>query len=152
MFHYRKLLSGERPREPIPSKGRKELISLAQKTMYGPNDEVASSASIKRKRTAAPAEKVDNNIIYVTPMPLHSSGVAIPGAGFIQSRGIFPSLSPLMLKMTSFYIVTCFSFVGQMMNKKEGPCVGTKGFRAPEVSCESASSFLLFFFLTVFCR
>ncbi|WOG87056.1 hypothetical protein DCAR_0206276 [Daucus carota subsp. sativus] len=112
MFHYRKLLSGERPREPIPSKGRKELISLAQKTMYGPNDEVASSASIKRKRTAAPAEKVDNNIIYVTPMPLHSSGVAIPGAGFIQSRG-------------------------QMMNKKEGPCVGTKGFRAPEVLLKS---------------
>lgn len=100
-----KVLSEERLKEPVPCQGRKELISLAQKAMHGPNHKVASPPTSKRKRIAAPPERVDSNIIYPTPMPLHSSGVAIAGAGFIRSRGIFFTLSPCMVKINFKFIL-----------------------------------------------
>ncbi|KAF9689754.1 hypothetical protein SADUNF_Sadunf01G0125100 [Salix dunnii] len=65
-----------------------------------------SQASM-RKRIAAPG-KVDGRHIYVTPMPLHSTGITVAGIGLVKNK--------------------CDG-----KNKKEGPCVGTKGFRAPEV-------------------
>lgn len=80
--------SAERGREPVPCQGRKELISLAQKAMQGPNHEVTSIPASKRKRIAAPHEKLDRKLVYLTPMPLHSAGVAVAGAGLIKSKGM----------------------------------------------------------------
>ncbi|XP_058222138.1 uncharacterized protein LOC131332092 [Rhododendron vialii] len=100
--------STERLREPIPCQGRKELLNLVQKAMRSPNYEAHSVPSSKRKRVAALPSKVDRKLVYLTPMPLYSTGTAVAGAGLIKSKG---GGKP----------------------KREGPCVGTKGFRAPEV-------------------
>ncbi|XP_031387415.1 uncharacterized protein LOC116200699 [Punica granatum] len=97
--------SAERMREPLPRQGRKELISLLQKTMHT-NSEASSVPAPMRKRIAAPPAKIDDKLLIITPMPVHSTGIPVCGAGFRSSKGD---------------------------HKKEGPCVGTKGFRAPEV-------------------
>ncbi|GAB4834635.1 hypothetical protein Ancab_032898 [Ancistrocladus abbreviatus] len=104
--------SVERLREPLPCQGRKELINLAQEAMQSPNHEAAFVPASKRKRVAAPPAVMNRKLIYFTPMPLHSSGVAICGAGLLRN--------------------------GEGNPQKEGPCVGTKGFRAPEVLLRSA--------------
>ncbi|XP_050230192.1 uncharacterized protein LOC126679245 [Mercurialis annua] len=90
--------SAERLREPLPSQGRKELINLLQETLHSPSNKASSIPASMRKRIAAPPRKVDERLLYPTPMPVHSTGCAKDGKP-----------------------------------KKEGPCVGTKGFRAPEV-------------------
>ncbi|XP_021657509.2 uncharacterized protein LOC110647822 isoform X2 [Hevea brasiliensis] len=99
--------SVERPREPLPCQGRKELINLLQEAMQSPNREGSSVPASMRKRIAAPPRKVDERFIYLTPMTLHSTGIASPGTCLIKNK--------------------------DGKHKKEGPCVGTKGFRAPEV-------------------
>ncbi|KAJ0106350.1 hypothetical protein Patl1_18379 [Pistacia atlantica] len=99
--------SAERLREPLPCHGRKELISLLQQAMQSPNHQTLHFPAPMRKRVAAPPGKVDRELVYLTPMPLHSSGIAVAGAGLRNK--------------------------GNAKNKKEGPCAGTKGFRAPEV-------------------
>ncbi|KAL6979788.1 non-specific serine,threonine protein kinase [Sarracenia purpurea var. burkii] len=100
--------STERLREPIPCQGRRELISLAHKAMQSSNYEAQSVPASKRKRIAALPQKMDRKIVYPTPMPLYSTGTAVAGAGLIKNKG-------------------------NGKQKREGPCVGTKGFRAPEV-------------------
>ncbi|KAH7659268.1 Non-specific serine/threonine protein kinase protein [Dioscorea alata] len=93
--------SGDRLKQPIPSKGRKELINFVHEAMQVPNHK-GESASIPvshRKRVTVPMGKVDRRGLMPTPMPLH------PGE------------------------------IGKL--KREGPCVGTKGFRAPEVLFKS---------------
>ncbi|KAA8526014.1 hypothetical protein F0562_007886 [Nyssa sinensis] len=105
--------SAERLREPMPCQGRKELISLVQEAMQGPNHEPVSVPASKRKRVAAPPGKVDRKLVYHTPMPLHYTGIAVAGAGLLSNKG-------------------------DGKNKREGPCVGTKGFRAPEVLFRSS--------------
>ncbi|KAJ6415668.1 hypothetical protein OIU84_004464 [Salix udensis] len=100
--------SAERLREPLPCQGRKELISLLHEAMQSPNHEASSVLASMRKRIAAPPRKVDGRHIYLTPMPLHSTDIAAAGIGLAKNKG-------------------------DGKNKKEGPCVGTKGFRAPEV-------------------
>lgn len=85
-----RIASGERLREPIPCQGRKELISLAQEAMQGANHEVTSVPASKRKRVAAPPGKVDKKVVYFTPMPLHSTGIAIAGAGLPKNKGMLP--------------------------------------------------------------
>ncbi|KAB5564147.1 hypothetical protein DKX38_004201 [Salix brachista] len=100
--------SAERLREPLPCQGRKELISLLHEAMQSPNHEASSVPASMRKRIAAPPRKVDGRHIYLTPMPLHSTDIAAAGIGLAKNKG-------------------------DGKNKKEGPCVGTKGFRAPEV-------------------
>ncbi|KAJ7011330.1 hypothetical protein NC653_001685 [Populus alba x Populus x berolinensis] len=100
--------SVERMKEPLPSQGRKELISLLHEAMQSPNQEASSFPASMRKRIAAPPGKVDGRHIYLTPMPLHSTGITVAGIGLVKNK--------------------CDG-----KNKKEGPCVGTKGFRAPEV-------------------
>ncbi|KAM4085547.1 hypothetical protein ACJW30_10G036000 [Castanea mollissima] len=104
--------SAERRREPMPCQGRKELISLLQETMQSPNHEASSVPAPMRKRVAATPGKVDSKLGYITPMPLHSSVIGVAGAGLIKKRG-------------------------DGKHKREGPCVGTKGFRAPEVLFKS---------------
>ncbi|CAA3023003.1 probable serine threonine- kinase cdc7 [Olea europaea subsp. europaea] len=100
--------SAEKLREPIPSQGRKELISLVQEALHCANQKSINVPISRRKRVAAPPGKVDSKFFYPTPMPLHASGIAIGGAGLIKNKG-------------------------NGKHKREGPCVGTKGFRAPEV-------------------
>ncbi|KAK9068037.1 hypothetical protein SSX86_012148 [Deinandra increscens subsp. villosa] len=105
-----KVPSGERFREPIPSKGRKEYLNLVQEALQGPDHETTvttSTPASKRKRVAAPPAKLDQKLLYFTPMPLQSAGV-----GLLKNKG-------------------------DGKQKKEGPCVGTKGFRAPEVLLRS---------------
>ena len=82
--------SAERLREPLPSLGRKELISLAQHAMQGPNQDAISIPAGQRKRVAAPG-KGDEKIVYLSPMPLHSMGVAVAGAGagLMKSKGVY---------------------------------------------------------------
>ncbi|KAA8515837.1 hypothetical protein F0562_018552 [Nyssa sinensis] len=96
--------SAERLREPLPSIGRKELISLVQDVMQSPNHDAVNIPS-QRKRVATSPSDV-NRIVYLSPMPLHSTGVAVAGSGLLKSKG-------------------------DGKPKREGPCVGTKGFRAP---------------------
>ncbi|CAI0417641.1 unnamed protein product [Linum tenue] len=103
--------SAERLREPLPSHGRKALLSLLHETMNSPNHEASSAPSSTRKRVAAPPSKVDGRLLYVSPMPLQPSGMAVTLNGFTKGKD------------------------GKL--KKEGPCVGTKGFRAPEVLLRS---------------
>ncbi|XP_077237464.1 protein kinase superfamily protein [Tasmannia lanceolata] len=103
--------SAERLREPILCQARKELISYAQKSIQSLNHEAVSTPSSQRKRVAAPPGKVDRRIVF-SPMPLHSSGIVVAGAGLLKNRG-------------------------DGKHKREGPCVGTKGFRAPEVLFKS---------------
>lgn len=98
--------------QPLFCKGRKELISLAQKAMQGPNHGAAKAPVSNRKRVAASPGITDRKLIYPTPTPLHSSGVAISGAGSLKNRG-------------------------DVKQVKDGPCAGTKGFRAPEVLLRS---------------
>ncbi|KAE9603442.1 hypothetical protein Lal_00008190 [Lupinus albus] len=100
-----KAASAERLREILPSQGRKELISYAlQNSMSSAKNSSIKGPSSQRKRVTAPSGKADGKIVYLTPMPLHSSATA----GLLRSRG-------------------------DGRQKREGSCVGTKGFRAPEV-------------------
>ncbi|KAL3499720.1 hypothetical protein ACH5RR_038813 [Cinchona calisaya] len=100
--------SAERFREPLPCQGRKELINLVQEALQGAKHGAVNVPVSKRKRVAAPPAKVDRKFVYLTPMPLHSAGGVVGGAGSLKNKG-------------------------EGKNKREGPCVGTKGFRAPEV-------------------
>ncbi|KAL6008343.1 hypothetical protein ACLOJK_033852 [Asimina triloba] len=103
--------SAERLREPVPCHGRKELICLVQEALQSPNHKAATAPVSQRKRIAAPPGKADRKLIYLSPMPLHSNGIAVAGAGLLKAKGD--------------------------RHKREGPCVGTKGFRAPEVLFKS---------------
>ncbi|KAF3649350.1 putative vesicle-associated protein 2-1-like [Capsicum annuum] len=101
--------SAERLREPLPRLGRKALIDIAAEVVHQhPNNVDTKGPTSKRKRVAATPGKVENKYVCITPMPLHSSGIAIGGAGLLKGKG-------------------------DRKQKREGPCVGTKGFRAPEV-------------------
>ncbi|CAN1259190.1 Probable serine/threonine-protein kinase cdc7 [Linum perenne] len=104
--------SAERIREPLPCHGRKELLTLLQDAMHSPNHEASSAPASIRKRVATPQSKVDGRLIYVTPMPLQPSSTTITVAGLSNGKA-------------------------DAKLKKEGPCVGTKGFRAPEVLLRS---------------
>nr|GEX65518.1 probable serine/threonine-protein kinase Cdc7 [Tanacetum cinerariifolium] len=104
----------ERFRQPIPSTGRKELLNLAHKAIQSRDHEIISTPSMKRKRVAAPPTNIDNKFMYLTPMPLQSTGISVArtGAGLLKYKG-------------------------EGKQRKEGSCVGTKGFRSPEVLLKS---------------
>lgn len=80
--------SAERLREPLPSQGRKELINLVQEALQGSNHGETNGPTSKRKRVAATPGKAERKYVYPTPMPLHSSGIAIGGAGLLKSKGL----------------------------------------------------------------
>ncbi|XP_075485221.1 uncharacterized protein LOC142524946 isoform X2 [Primulina tabacum] len=109
-----KTQSAERLREPIPNQGRKELINLVHEALQGENNESvnAPAPTSKRKRVAAAPANLDSRFFYPTPMPLHASEMVIGGAELLKNKG-------------------------ERKHKREGPCVGTKGFRAPEVLLRS---------------
>lgn len=81
--------SGEKFREPIPCRGRKELISLVHEALQGTNQKPVSVPVSKRKRIAAPPRQADCKFVYLTPMPLHSAGAAVAGAGLLKNKGNF---------------------------------------------------------------
>ncbi|XP_042045023.1 uncharacterized protein LOC121791027 [Salvia splendens] len=103
-------VSAERLREPLPCHftNRKQLLSLAREAVQGGNHGSVDAPKSKRKRVAAPAGDVGRKLLYVTPMPLHANGNAICGAGLLKTKG-------------------------DGKPTREGPCAGTKGFKAPEV-------------------
>ncbi|KAG5523716.1 hypothetical protein RHGRI_030635 [Rhododendron griersonianum] len=110
--------STDRLRESIPCQGRKELISLVHEAMQSSNYKAQSTPASKRKRIAALPGKVDQILVYLTPMPLHSAGYTVAGAGPLENKSVL-------------------SILGDRKQKREGPCVGTKGFRAPEIPHET---------------
>lgn len=99
--------SGDRLKQPIPSKGRKELINFVHEAMQVPNHK-GESASIPvshRKRVTVPMGKVDRRGLMPTPMPLHPGGIP-----FLTNYGLFKSASILycfiMLSFISFLSCT----------------------------------------------
>ncbi|KAF0930101.1 hypothetical protein E2562_030276 [Oryza meyeriana var. granulata] len=98
----------DRLKQPMPYKGRKELMNFLHETMQSPDKNTSTAPVSQRKRVAAPFGNVDQKLFILTPMPLRSGGSAIAGSGLFNSKG-------------------------HGKHRREGPCVGTKGFRAPEV-------------------
>ncbi|CAN6311871.1 unnamed protein product [Urochloa humidicola] len=98
----------DRLKQPMPYKGRKELMNFLQEAMQSPNKNAVPAPVSQRKRVAAPFGSVDPKHFILTPMPLRSGGSAVAGSGMLNNKG-------------------------HGKHRREGPCVGTKGFRAPEV-------------------
>uniref|UniRef100_A0A0E0R2J6 non-specific serine/threonine protein kinase n=1 Tax=Oryza rufipogon TaxID=4529 RepID=A0A0E0R2J6_ORYRU len=98
----------DRLMQPMPYKGRKELMNFLHDAMQSPDKNTSTAPVSQRKRVAAPLGNVDQKLFILTPMPLCSGGSAIAGSGMLNSKG-------------------------NGKHRREGPCVGTKGFRAPEV-------------------
>uniref|UniRef100_A0A452YVJ8 non-specific serine/threonine protein kinase n=1 Tax=Aegilops tauschii subsp. strangulata TaxID=200361 RepID=A0A452YVJ8_AEGTS len=98
----------DRLKQPMPYRGRKELMSFLQEAMDSPKQNIPAAPVSQRKRVAAPVGSVDRKLFVLTPMPLRCDGNAVAGSGTINSKG-------------------------NGKQRREGPCVGTKGFRAPEV-------------------
>jgi cell division control protein 7 len=98
----------DRLKQPMPYKGRKELMNFLHDAMQSPDKNTSTAPVSQRKRVAAPLGNVDQKLFILTPMPLCSGGSAIAGSGMLNSKG-------------------------NGKHRREGPCVGTKGFRAPEV-------------------
>lgn len=84
--------STDRLRESIPCQGRKELISLVHEAMQSSNYKAQSTPASKRKRIAALPGKVDQILVYLTPMPLHSAGYTVAGAGPLENKSVLSIL------------------------------------------------------------
>lgn len=100
----------DRLKQPL-YKGRKEIMNYLNETR--PDQNTPAAPVSQRKRVAAPVGSVDQNLFVLTPMPLRSGGSAVAGSGLFNSKG-------------------------HGKQRREGPCVGTKGFRAPEVLLRSS--------------
>ncbi|EPS70415.1 hypothetical protein M569_04345, partial [Genlisea aurea] len=103
-------------REPIPSKGRKELLSFVHEALRCGNRDSATTTNalpLKRKRVEASPRQANCGFFYSTPMPLHANGIAVAGAGSLKSNQFFER------------------------KYKQGPSAGTKGYKAPEVLLRS---------------
>nr|XP_051231109.1 cell cycle serine/threonine-protein kinase hsk1-like isoform X2 [Lolium perenne] len=100
----------DRLKQPL-YKGQKELMNLNE--VQSPNENTPAAPVSQRKRVAAPVGSVDQKLFLLTPMPLRSGGSAVAGSGVFNSKG-------------------------HGKQRREGPCVGTKGFRAPEVLLRSS--------------
>ncbi|KAL6905346.1 hypothetical protein ACP4OV_002947 [Aristida adscensionis] len=98
----------DRLKQPMPYKGRKELMNFLHEAMQSPNKNAPTAPVSQRKRVAAPLGSVDRRNFMLTPMPLRSGGSTVAGSGMSTNKG-------------------------HGKHRREGPCVGTKGFRAPEV-------------------
>lgn len=93
--------SGERTRQPLPCQGRKELLNMVQEAMQGPH-QLTTVPSSQRKRVPAPIGKMDREFIFLSPMPVHSNGVAVSGSAPFKSKGIQYSLKYLILDFCIF--------------------------------------------------
>lgn len=92
--------SVDKVREPLPVRGRKEYISLVQNSMQCATKSLMKGPSSQRKRVTAPSGKTDGRLLYLTPMPLHSSIIA---AGSLRSKGLILSSMLLSFEEWSCY-------------------------------------------------
>ncbi|ESQ55741.1 hypothetical protein EUTSA_v10024346mg [Eutrema salsugineum] len=99
--------SGEKRREPLPCHGRKELLNFLQETMSG---------SIPNHEVSSKA-----------PTSMRKRVAAHPGKAEKQLL----HLTPMPLRSNGR------REAGDVSKKKDGPCSGTKGYRAPEVCLRS---------------
>lgn len=97
------ITSAERMREPLPCQGRKELISLVQEARQSQNHVASSVLSPKRKRVVAPPQNVDSMLVYLTPMPVVSTGISV-GGSLLMNKGMFC----LVISTMSMYFASCF--------------------------------------------
>ncbi|XP_051144396.1 uncharacterized protein LOC127260611 isoform X2 [Andrographis paniculata] len=104
--------SAERLKEPLPqlvsSRGREELVRMLQEAMHGGSHTSSIAATSKRKRVAAPPADAKRKCFYPTPMPLYSNGLPVGTTGLPDGKA-------------------------DGKGNQDGPCAGTKGFKAPEV-------------------
>lgn len=80
--------SAENMREPLPSQGRKELLSLVQNALRNADHASQNSSDLRRKRIAAPPSKEDNNIIHPSPMLVHCTGISLTGLRLLKTKGL----------------------------------------------------------------
>lgn len=73
-------------KQPIPYKGRKELINFLHEAMQAPNQKRSTVPAAQRKRVSAPLGKMDRRLVMLTPMPLHFGGSAVSGAGMHYNK------------------------------------------------------------------
>ncbi|EOA15987.1 hypothetical protein CARUB_v10004105mg [Capsella rubella] len=100
-------LSGEKRREPLPCHGRKALLDFLQETMSVP----------------IPNSEVSSK----APISMRKRVAALPG----KAEKELLYLTPMPLRSNGR------PEAGDVCQKKDGPCSGTKGFRAPEVCFRS---------------
>lgn len=79
----------DRLKQPMPYKGRKELMNFLHEAMQSPNKNTVPAPASQRKRVAAPIGSVDRKLFMLTPMPLHSGGSAVAGSGTFNNKGGF---------------------------------------------------------------
>ncbi|KAL9817821.1 putative protein kinase Group-Pl-2 family [Arabidopsis thaliana] len=99
--------SGEKRREPLPCHGRKALLDFLQETMSVP----------------IPNHEVSSK----APTSMRKRVAALPG----KAEKELLYLTPMPLCSNGR------PEAGDVIEKKDGPCSGTKGFRAPEVCFRS---------------
>ncbi|XP_010449697.1 PREDICTED: probable serine/threonine-protein kinase cdc7 isoform X2 [Camelina sativa] len=99
--------SGEKRREPLPCHGRKALLDFLQETMSVP----------------IPNHEVSSK----APTSMRKRVAALPG----KAEKELLYLTPMPLRSNGRHEA------GAVIQKKDGPCSGTKGFRAPEVCFRS---------------
>ncbi|XP_057848713.2 uncharacterized protein LOC131059716 isoform X1 [Cryptomeria japonica] len=107
----------EAAREPLPKQGRKELLNLVQEARQNSQQHASSLSICSRKRVAAPQGRLETdaaNKLHVSLIPLNSNNQTFP-------KGLS----------------TLPNNTGIQKCKRDGPCVGTKGYRAPEVLLRS---------------
>ena len=63
---------------------RKELISILQEAMSGPKQQPPNTPM--RKRVPAPRYKMENEYVYISPMPLNSMAGDATGAGSLKGN------------------------------------------------------------------
>lgn len=107
----------EAVREPLPTHGRKELLNLVQEARQNSQQQIAPLPVCQRKRVAAPQGRLQKHTgknLHVSSMQLNSN---------------------LKSPIHCFYGLP--KNTGMEKCKRDGPCVGTKGYRAPEVLLRS---------------
>ncbi|KAJ7549845.1 hypothetical protein O6H91_07G071900 [Diphasiastrum complanatum] len=118
-------LSEDLRKEPLPRAGRRELIDYVVKTVNSPqNNEAPSFPVSQRKRVAAPKKQKRQ--------------------GFDAKQKFAPeNMSHSIAKASYSFIADGWNLpqknknAGLQRMRKDGPCVGTKGYRAPEVLLKS---------------
>lgn len=79
----------DRLKQPMPYKGRKELMNFLHETMHSPNKNTIPAPVSQRKRVAAPVASVDRKLFKMTPMPLRSGASSVAGSGMFNNKGGF---------------------------------------------------------------
>lgn len=75
-------------KQPIPCKGRKELINFLHEAMQTPSPKGEAVPTSQRKRVAAPLGKMERKPVIPTPMPLHYGGIPVAGSGTCSNKSM----------------------------------------------------------------